>query len=263
MEEYASLDPYAARSHVYYQPAVLNTLWVSKIVSYSEGWATFFQAVLRDLPNYLDTRSLTDTAIYVELERPMPDVPYYIGYKQTGPSNPTSYYDGADVEGAAIEALWDLYDNVDDGNYYVSSQIWGHNNDYNSGEPWVGVGNIWDVFWDFDPRPDLDSIDYCRTIYDFIHGWRSWGYPVDTKFNNIFQAHNVAVFVPGDVNNSGIINVADAVYLVQYIFDGGPTPLPVIASGDVNGSCAVNVADAVYLVQFIFGGGPSPVPGCS
>jgi hypothetical protein len=63
----------------------------------------------------------------------------------------------------------------------------------------------------------------------------------------------------GDVNESGIINVADAVYLVQYIFAGGPPPKPVVQSGNVNCAGVINVADAVYLVQYIFAGGP-PAP---
>ena len=64
-------------------------------------------------------------------------------------------------------------------------------------------------------------------------------------------------FVRGDANGSGSITVSDAVYLIKYVFSGGPAPVP-LQSGDVNCSGAVTVSDAVYLINFIFAGGPAP-----
>lgn len=61
----------------------------------------------------------------------------------------------------------------------------------------------------------------------------------------------------GDVNGDGSINVADAVYLISYIFKGGPAPKPA-ATGDVNADADMNVADAVYIIQYVFKGGPPP-----
>ncbi len=68
-------------------------------------------------------------------------------------------------------------------------------------------------------------------------------------------------YVPGDASHDGAVNISDAVYLIAYIFSGGPVPVPMTA-GDVNGSCAVNISDAVYLISYIFSGGPAPLPGC-
>lgn len=56
-------------------------------------------------------------------------------------------------------------------------------------------------------------------------------------------------------------NIADAVYLIHYIFSGGPAPDP-IQAGDVNCDGAVNLGDAVYLIDFIFRGGSPPCGGC-
>jgi len=74
--------------------------------------------------------------------------------------------------------------------------------------------------------------------------------------------------IRGDVDYSGSINIADAVYLVQYIFfGGGPPPCEDEPLGtgnypeaDADGSGSVNIGDAVYLVQYIFFGGPAPLP---
>ena len=65
----------------------------------------------------------------------------------------------------------------------------------------------------------------------------------------------------GDVNNDVIINVGDVVYLVSYLYKGGPEPTPVVDAGDVNHDCIVNVGDVVYLVSYLYKGGPPPCGG--
>jgi len=61
----------------------------------------------------------------------------------------------------------------------------------------------------------------------------------------------------GDANRDLQLNIGDAVYIIHYIFRGGPAPSP-INSGDGNGDGSINVADAVYLINHIFQGGPAP-----
>lgn len=61
----------------------------------------------------------------------------------------------------------------------------------------------------------------------------------------------------GNANGDGNINVGDAVFIVQYVFGGGPAPAPVQA-GDANCDGKVNVGDAVYIVNYVFRGGPPP-----
>ena len=68
-------------------------------------------------------------------------------------------------------------------------------------------------------------------------------------------------YVCGDANGDSQVNVGDAVFLITYVFKGGPAPDPACA-GDSNGDSQVNVGDAVYLISYIFKGGPPPVAGC-
>ncbi len=68
-------------------------------------------------------------------------------------------------------------------------------------------------------------------------------------------------YICGDADGSAQINIADAVYLISYIFSGGPAPSPLLA-GDANCSLNVNVADAVYLVEYIFLHGAIPCAAC-
>ena len=68
-------------------------------------------------------------------------------------------------------------------------------------------------------------------------------------------------YVCGDADANGIVNISDAVYLIQYIFSGGPAPNPLLA-GDANCDQVVNISDAVYLITYIFSHGPAPCAGC-
>jgi hypothetical protein len=68
-------------------------------------------------------------------------------------------------------------------------------------------------------------------------------------------------FSCGESNGDGDINVGDAVFLINYIFRGGPAPEPVCV-GDANGDDEVNVGDAVFLINYIFKEGPAPVGDC-
>jgi hypothetical protein len=65
--------------------------------------------------------------------------------------------------------------------------------------------------------------------------------------------------IPGDANGDGAVNVGDAVYIISYVFKGGPPPTPyATCSGDANCDCTVNVGDAVYVIAYVFKGGPPP-----
>jgi hypothetical protein len=66
----------------------------------------------------------------------------------------------------------------------------------------------------------------------------------------------------GDANGDYVVNVGDIVYLVTYLYKGGPAPLCPLARGDANNDGVINVGDVVYLVTFAYKGGPEPVcPG--
>jgi hypothetical protein len=72
---------------------------------------------------------------------------------------------------------------------------------------------------------------------------------------------NAVSYIFGDANHDGMVNISDVVYLISYIFAGGPAPTP-LQSGDANGDCFVNISDGVYLIAYIFSGGPAPIAGC-
>jgi M6 family metalloprotease-like protein len=68
-------------------------------------------------------------------------------------------------------------------------------------------------------------------------------------------------YVCGDANGDDDVNIADAVFLIAYVFKGGPAPDPPCV-GDANGDDDINIGDAVYLISYVFKGGPPPVEPC-
>ena len=65
----------------------------------------------------------------------------------------------------------------------------------------------------------------------------------------------------GDADNNHIRNISDVVYIVSFIFAGGPTPVYFL-SADANCDGGVTISDAVFLINYIFAGGPAPCAGC-
>ncbi|MDD4052965.1 MAG: dockerin type I repeat-containing protein, partial [candidate division Zixibacteria bacterium] len=57
--------------------------------------------------------------------------------------------------------------------------------------------------------------------------------------------------------NDDAVNVGDAVFIIAYIFRGGPAP-STPAAADANGDGSINIGDAVYLIGYIFRSGPAP-----
>ena len=72
-----------------------------------------------------------------------------------------------------------------------------------------------------------------------------------------------------DYDGGDVIDISDLVYLVDYMFTGGPAPqcweeANVDGSGPINppldGPADIDISDLVYLVDFMFTGGPPPAP---
>lgn len=64
-------------------------------------------------------------------------------------------------------------------------------------------------------------------------------------------------FLHGDANGDWIIDVADVVFLVNYLYKNGPAPDP-LEAGDANCDGIVDVGDVVFLINYLFKGGPTP-----
>ncbi len=78
---------------------------------------------------------------------------------------------------------------------------------------------------------------------------------VNYGFWQVFQMPSS--FVCGDINNDGLVNILDIIFLIDFKFKGGPAP-DNLEAADVNNDGLVNILDIIYLINHKFKGGPAP-----
>lgn len=61
----------------------------------------------------------------------------------------------------------------------------------------------------------------------------------------------------GDATGDGIIDIGDVVYLIGYLYRGGPAPDP-SWTGDCNCDEVVDIGDVVYLINYLYRNGDPP-----
>jgi hypothetical protein len=89
----------------------------------------------------------------------------------------------------------------------------------------------------------------------FDFGWSATGVPPQEGSQGVQM---LCPFVCGDVDGSGQEpDLADIVYLISYMFVGGPEP-PEFMAADVNGDGRIDISDLIVLVYYIFRSGPAP-----
>lgn len=162
---------------------------------------------------------------------------------------------GNTCEGSVAGILWDIYDNADDDqSTFPPMDTCTYLNDTGDGigdELYMNSGEILSTFL----NRFVDGHHPDR-IGEFLEAWNhspSFGYSAELR--NIWNEHGILTC--GDADASGTITIADAVYLINYIFKSGSPPSP-LESGDANCDLSVNLGDVVYLIQYIFNYGPPP-----
>ncbi len=86
-----------------------------------------------------------------------------------------------------------------------------------------------------------------------INGYATWK---DSRWNLASLQNKERriefAFIRGDANGSGSIDIDDIVFLIEYVFNGGPAPTPT-DRGDFDGNLTIDIDDIVALINFVFG----------
>ena len=116
----------------------------------------------------------------------------------------------------------------------------------------------------------FDMTTYNDKAFIVWKDYRDWTtYPDfgDSIRTNIYgqlvDVSEIGFYIPGDLNFDGQTNLSDLIWLVNYVFKGGPPPDPELSIGDVNADCKVNLTDIIYYVKYLFRGGPELKQGCA
>ncbi|UCD17839.1 MAG: hypothetical protein JSV44_02740, partial [Candidatus Zixiibacteriota bacterium] len=66
-------------------------------------------------------------------------------------------------------------------------------------------------------------------------------------------------YINGDANRDDVLNMLDILFLISYLYKGGPTPEPLEAA-DADCDGVINMLDILYLISYLYKGGPEPCP---
>jgi hypothetical protein len=103
---------------------------------------------------------------------------------------------------------------------------------------------------------DSLQVDTCYQWVRWGGGWYEW-HDFWTVSGWVMLRISGYAGIRADFNADGVIDIGDAVFLINYVLKGGPAPVPELA-GDVDSDGLINVGDIVYLVNYLFNGGPPP-----
>lgn len=125
------------------------------------------------------------------------------------------------------------------------------------GPAWHGSGEIWRLI--FIPLDTGTIIIDGATISTGALLELVDGNAQDLPFEWAPTEIRVVEGIPtGNVNGVGSISSSDVIYLVNYMFKAGPSPVFCEARGDVDCSGTVTTSDLISLVNFIFKNGVRP-----
>ncbi|NIN00260.1 MAG: peptidase M1 [candidate division Zixibacteria bacterium] len=95
-----------------------------------------------------------------------------------------------------------------------------------------------------------DSFDFTIKVTDSSS-------PGKTDTQELYVVVTETPFMHGDANHDFVIDGADVIYIINYLYRSGPEPFPWDA-GDVDCDGIVGPGDVVYLLNYLFRNGPPP-----
>ena len=120
----------------------------------------------------------------------------------------------------------------------------------------------------------LDGAEEIPATIEYRDGLRGSGQPVNnvltwngrtvspctTPFSINLVPAPVEVFLRGDFDGGGVLDISDAVATIGYLFLGGRAP-GCLDAADANDDGQLDLADPIFCLDFLFrGGGPPPEP---
>ncbi len=100
--------------------------------------------------------------------------------------------------------------------------------------------------------PKGTPLEECSNLHFKV---QSWSDPLVADSQTVFGK---VLLQRGDVDFTGFIDIADLVYLVEYMFTSGPQPIPVLDAADFQCNIGVDIGDLVAMVEYMFEDGPPP-----
>ncbi|MGB7061692.1 MAG: dockerin type I domain-containing protein [Candidatus Zixiibacteriota bacterium] len=163
--------------------------------------------------------------------------------------------EGVETLGSRIPGWEDVYPVIHAGELFflTHGDWWNENNlSFSSIEP--GAGVLVGVNFRVDENaPVGEFVPITFETEELLGHYNSY---TDTSGLVLIQPAAISGWIftdaiSGDANSDGIVDVADLVYLINYLYRGGLPPSPA-GQGDFNEDGEVNLADLVALINYLF-----------
>jgi hypothetical protein len=217
-----------------------------EVCAFIEGWASFLSAIVPTVNPWTCTYPQCERIDFICLNSTNIETNNWLDF--------CTDLEGQEDEGAVATILYDLYDGltpfgIDDAdglsedfsNIYetlqrvdLSFSIIYFSNNY----------LYWVLYNGSDPDWEERNACFCNLL-------------VQNKIDTSLVIYCEPQYICGDANGDGNADISDAIFLINYIFKGGPAPDP-LEAGDANCDGSINVADTAYLITYVFKGGPEP-----
>jgi len=109
-------------------------------------------------------------------------------------------------------------------------------------------------------NPGVSDSFYIDNTVDNISVYAYLIIPVE---DDLFGVHSQIItidsdpgmFICGDVNGNGAINILDGTYIINYLYKGGPPPVS-FEVANMDGNTSLNILDFTYLINYLYKFGP-------
>ena len=121
----------------------------------------------------------------------------------------------------------------------------------------LNTGNDW-----LEYTYDLSGIPPGKTVSVRFSFTSDYQYSQDGEgfyIDDVRVGTKAPTWLLGDVTGDGLVDASDIIFLINYLFRGGPAPDP-LNKGDVTDDGEVTASDVVYLISYLYRGGPPPQP---
>jgi hypothetical protein len=129
-------------------------------------------------------------------------------------------------------------------------------NDWTVTRSAIGVDAVgsdgWSIFWDTDALSE-DSLHIISVTSSDLGSHTA-------EKSVLAQKDCSMTAMPGDLDYDQNVTPADLVYMINFLYLGGPPPIGGYITADVNCDDLINLADLIYLHKYVMMSGPPPCP---
>lgn len=156
--------------------------------------------------------------------------------------------------------------------YYTATASMNQNDFFSKLHNYTGVKQHTYELWLEFLNSGLDELcEFCQEYYDYAKpsfdnnknaGLDAYNYTTQTsnainwlrqRASNVCKQLQKQLFIPGDMNFDGIVNIADITSLIDYLLSG-TKDITLEAIADINNDEIVNISDVTFMIDILLSG---------